>query len=169
MLAGYMLVFTGEMSGRHPLLNLHPAAPGGPVGTWQEVTWQLIESQAEESGVMIHLATEELDEGPVVAHCAYSLRGPSFDPLWAGLGSRPAADVRESEREANALFREIRRHGSARELPFVVETLRAFAGGQVRIESGRVVDSEGREMPGGLDLTAEIDAAVTGELEAARS
>jgi phosphoribosylglycinamide formyltransferase-1 len=164
MLAGYMLVFTSEMSGRYPLLNLHPAAPGGPVGTWQEVTWQLIETRAEQSGVMIHLATDELDEGPVVVHCTYSLRGPSFEALWAALGSRSAADVRASEGEENALFREIRRHGSARELPFVVETLRAFATGRLRIEGRRIVDAEGCELPGGLDLTAEIDAVVAKEL-----
>ncbi|MEX1254339.1 MAG: formyltransferase family protein [Dehalococcoidia bacterium] len=169
MLAGYMLVFTSEMSGRYPLLNLHPAEPGGPVGTWQEVTWQLIDTRAEKSGVMIHLATDELDGGPVVAHCRYSLRGPSFAPLWAALGSRSAAEVRESDGEDNALFREIRRHGSARELPFVVETLRAFATARLRIERGRVVDTDGRELPGGLDLTAEIDAVVAGELEGARS
>jgi folate-dependent phosphoribosylglycinamide formyltransferase PurN len=164
MLAGYMLVFTREMSGRYPLLNLHPAAPGGPVGTWQEVTWDLIETHAEESGVMIHLATEELDEGPVVAHCRYALRGPLFDALWAEQGSRSAAQARETEDEANPLFLEIRRHGSARELPFVVETLRAFADGRVRVEGGRVVDAEGRELPGGLDLTAEIDVVVAAEL-----
>src|SRR3990172_7676800 len=57
VLAGYMLVFTGEVCNRYPLLNLHPAEPRGPVGTWQEVTWQLIDQRAGHSGVMIPLAT----------------------------------------------------------------------------------------------------------------
>jgi folate-dependent phosphoribosylglycinamide formyltransferase PurN len=164
MLAGYMLVFTRVMSDRHPLLNLHPAAPGGPVGTWQEVVWQLIDRRADRSGVMVHLATEHLDEGPVVSFCMFSLRGPAFDSLWATLGSRSAADVRRDEGEASPLFQEIRRHGAARELPLVVETLRAFAEGRLRIEARRVVDAEGRELPAGLELTAEIDAAVAGEM-----
>jgi phosphoribosylglycinamide formyltransferase-1 len=46
------------------MINLHPAAPGGPTGTWQEVIWQLIEGRAVETGVMMHLVTPELDRGP---------------------------------------------------------------------------------------------------------
>jgi len=163
MLAGYMLIFTPEMSARYPLLNLHPAAPGGPVGAWQEVTWHLIDQRAERSGVMVHLATDELDLGPVVAHCSYSLRGPEFDSLWAALGSRTSADLQATAGEAHPLFVEIRRHGAARELPFVVATLRAFAEGRLRFEGRRVVDAAGRELAGGLDLTAEVDAAVESE------
>ena len=159
VLAGYMLVFTREIVDRYPLLNLHPAQPGGPTGTWQEVIWQLIDSKAERSGVMIHLATEELDRGPPMAYCIYSLRGPDFDPLWQKLGSRSAAEVQEAEGEDNALFREIRHQGAARELALVVATLRKFAQGRLRIAEGRLVDATGQELPGGLDLTTEIDAA----------
>ncbi len=43
VLAGYMLIVGEEMCRRYPMLNLHPASPGGPKGTWQEVIWQLIE------------------------------------------------------------------------------------------------------------------------------
>lgn len=166
MLAGYMLIFTRDVSSRLRLLNLHPAEPGGPVGTWQEVTWQLIDRRAERSGAMIHLATDALDEGPVVTYCSYSLRGPAFDRLWAVLGDRTSEQVREAEGEDHPLFREIRRHGAARELPFLVETLKAFAAGRLRIEDGELVDSAGRGLPGGLDLSAEIDAAVGAELGA---
>jgi folate-dependent phosphoribosylglycinamide formyltransferase PurN len=164
MLAGYMLIFTGEMAARFRFLNLHPAAPGGPAGTWQEVTWQLIDARAERSGAMIHLATEQLDEGPVVAFCTFALRGSTFDPLWDALGRRSAADLQQNEGEDHPLFREIRRHGAARELPLVVATLRALADGRVRIEGGRVVDAAGHPLPDGLDLSAEIDASVAGAL-----
>ena len=159
MLAGYMLVFTGEVCNRYPLLNLHPAEPRGPVGTWQEVTWQLIDRRAGRSGVMIHLATEELDRGPVVTYCTYSLRGADFDSMWEALGGRSAADVQAKEGEDFPLFREIRRHGAARELPFVVATLRAFADRRLRVEGRKVVDAAGRELANGLDLTGEIEAA----------
>jgi folate-dependent phosphoribosylglycinamide formyltransferase PurN len=166
VLAGYMLIFTGEMARRHCFLNLHPAEPGGPAGTWQEVIWQLIDARAERSGVMVHLATEELDGGPPVAACRFSLRGPAFDRLWTELGARSAADVQQAEGEQHPLFREIRRHGAARELPLVVATLRAVAKGRVRIEGQRVVDANGRELTGGLDLTNETDAAVAPALAA---
>ena len=160
VLAGYMLIFTGEMAGRYAFLNLHPAEPGGPTGTWQEVIWQLIDARAQRSGVMIHLATAELDRGPPVSYCTYSIRGPAFDALWSAIGDRAAAEVQVQEGEKNALFREIRRHGAERELPLVVETLRALADGRIHIGGRRVIDGAGRELSGGVDLTDEIDAAV---------
>ena len=42
VLAGYMLIVSPEMCRRYTIINLHPAQPGGPKGTWQEVIWQLI-------------------------------------------------------------------------------------------------------------------------------
>ena len=164
VLAGYMLIFTPEMARRYPFLNLHPAEPGGPAGTWQEVTWQLIDRRAERSGVMIHLATEELDQGPVVTYCTYSLGGPAFDALWAAISDRSAADLQAKEGEALPLFAMIRRQGATRELPLVVATLRALADGRLRIERGEVIDERGRAIAGGRDLSGEIDAAVTAEL-----
>ncbi|MBI1885403.1 MAG: phosphoglycerate transporter [Chloroflexi bacterium] len=159
VLAGYMLINTDVMCERYDMLNLHPAAPGGPRGMWQDVIWQLIDERAEKSGVMIHLATPELDAGPVVTYCLYPLRGPAFDPLWAQMEGRSVAGVRAAEGEDNALFKKIRRHGVARELPLVVETVRAFAGGRVVIKDKRVVDGRGREVPG-IDLTEEIERVV---------
>jgi len=54
VLAGYMLIVGEEMCRGYDMINLHPAAPGGPKGTWQEVVWQLIDSRAGETGVMMH-------------------------------------------------------------------------------------------------------------------
>lgn len=159
VLAGYMLIFTEVACRRYNLLNLHPAAPGGPAGTWQEVIWQLMEKGASTAGVMMHLATRELDKGPPVTYCTYSIRGPAFDGLWAEMGSRSVAEVQAGEGEDNRLFGEIRRQGVMRELSLVVATLRAFADGKVRIEGERVVDADGRPI-GGYDLTQEIDRLV---------
>ena len=44
VLAGYMLIVGPEMCQKYNMINLHPAAPGGPKGTWQEVIWLLIEA-----------------------------------------------------------------------------------------------------------------------------
>ena len=93
MLAGYMLILEREFVARHAVLNLHPALPDGPVGMWQAVIRELIRSGAEESGVMLHLAIAEVDEGPRVAYCRYPLRDPDLDPLLAvaaGTGERCA-------------------------------------------------------------------------------
>jgi hypothetical protein len=68
---------------RYNMINLHPAAPGGPAGTWQEVIWQLIRTGAHKTGVMMHLVTPELDRGPVVTYCIFSIRGSTpFDGYW---------------------------------------------------------------------------------------
>jgi folate-dependent phosphoribosylglycinamide formyltransferase PurN len=156
VLAGYMLIFCEEASSHWQLLNLHPAAPGGPAGMWQDVIWQLIAARAEQAGVMVHLATPELDEGPVVAYCLYSLRGGAIDALWRELEGYEIEKIKAAEGEHLPLFKEIRRRGVAREMPLVIETLVALAEGRVRVEAGRVTNSQGQEI-GGLDLTAEIE------------
>jgi len=159
VLAGYMLIFTERFLSKYDLLNLHPAAPGGPKGIWQDVIWQLIETRAERAGVMIHLATPELDEGPAITYCTYAIRGPSFDPLWRDAESRTVEEIKATEGEANALFAEIRRQGVARELPLVIETLRAFAESRIRIGNKHPTDAARNPiLPS--DLTEAIERAV---------
>jgi phosphoribosylglycinamide formyltransferase-1 len=165
MLAGYMLIFTPETTAAHPFLNLHPAAPGGPKGIWQEVIWQLITEGARESGVYMHVTTPELDEGPVATFCRYPIRGALFDPLWNDVSTRGVDTIREQEGEYNRLFGAIRRHGAARELPLVIATLTALATRRLRITPGRVTDTGGNDVPA-LDLSDAVDAAVREELEA---
>jgi folate-dependent phosphoribosylglycinamide formyltransferase PurN len=159
ILAGFMLIFGEEAAGKWDLLNLHPAAPGGPSGMWQDVIWLLIAEEAKSAGVMIHLATPELDGGPVVTYCTYSIRGNGFDPLWEEIDSDSFETVRGRQGENLRLFRHIRWAGIAREVPLVIETLRAFANGRIRIENKQVVDAAGNPLSG-HDLTPEIEAIV---------
>ena len=159
VLAGYMLVVGPEMCQRYNMINLHPAAPGGPKGTWQEVIWKLIESKASETGVMMHLVTPELDEGPPVTYCKFTIRGELFDKHWEAIKGLTVKEVKAREGENNPLFKLIRQEGMKRELPLVVTTVKAFSEGQVRIEKGRVVDSKGKIVKG-YSLTKEIDEIV---------
>jgi folate-dependent phosphoribosylglycinamide formyltransferase PurN len=160
VLAGYMLIFGEEFARRHDLLNLHPALPGGPTGIWQDVIWELIDARAERAGVMMHLATPELDEGPPVTYCSYAIRGPAFDDAWRAVEGRSIEGIRSEEGEANELFAEIRRHGVVREIPLVIETLRAFAEQSMRVEAKRVVDAAGKPVAP-FDLTDAIERSVT--------
>ena len=159
VLAGYMLIAGADMCRRYPMLNLHPAAPGGPKGTWKEVIWELIDGNAIETGVMMHRATPVLDEGPPVTFCTFSIRGIHFDKLWDDIKGRPVADIQGAKGEENALFKEIRRHGAARELPLIVSTLKAFSQGRVRIKGDGIVDSEGNAIEAS-DLSDEVDKKV---------
>lgn len=160
VLAGYMLIVGKEMCQKYDLINLHPALPGGPKGTWQEVIWQLLENRASETGAMIHLVTPELDQGPPLTFCKFSLRGEDFDPLWQDLEEKLQVkslyEVREQEGEGNPLFREIRRHELAREFPLLVTTISAFARGEIAIKNKQVVTSGGEVLQGGYDLTEKI-------------
>jgi folate-dependent phosphoribosylglycinamide formyltransferase PurN len=166
VLAGYMLIFTAPFVETHPILNLHPALPTGPIGTWREVNRALIRTHAEESGVMVHLAIPEVDEGPVAAFCRFSLRGGTFDPLWQALGD-PSA-LTDEELEASELFGKIRMTGVAYERPFLVAALGAFADGRVRAEGARLLDTAGRLIDA-VEVTDDVERrlAVAGaEVEA---
>jgi folate-dependent phosphoribosylglycinamide formyltransferase PurN len=159
VLAGYMLIVGKEMCHRYPLVNLHPAAPGGPKGTWQEVVWKLIEERASQTGVMMHLVTPELDEGPPVTYCTFSLRGELFDRYWKDIEGKSIAEIKANEGEKNALFLLIRKHGLAREFPLIIATVKALSEGKVRIQGGMAVDGAGKAIEG-YNLTDEIEQKV---------
>ena len=159
VLAGYMLIVGREMCQRYNMINLHPAAPGGPAGTWQEVIWQLIDNQAQETGAMMHLVTPELDKGPPVTYCTFPIRGEPFDRYWRELEKLPSNSSKRHD-EKNSLFRLIRKEGLSREFPLIISTLKTFSEGRVKITANRkIADSEGRPIDG-YDLTGEINEAV---------
>ncbi len=164
VLAGYMLICGGEMCRRYPLLNLHPALPDGPIGTWQEVTWELIRQRATQTGAMIHLATEDLDRGPVVSYCTIPITGTCFDRGWQELEGRDLDEVRATRGEELPLFQRIRQTQYRREPYLVFETLRAMAEGRVVVRDGTVLDSQGNTLSAatqrGLCLDEEINCAM---------
>jgi folate-dependent phosphoribosylglycinamide formyltransferase PurN len=164
VLAGYMLIVGPEMCQKYNMINLHPAAPGGPAGTWQEVIWQLIEGGAERTGAMMHLVIPELDKGPVVAYCTFPIRGEPFDRYWNEIKGKSVARIKKEQGEDNALFKLIRQHGVARELPLIIATIQAFSQGKIKItHDKRAVDVVGKPIKG-YNLTEEINKKVSGTL-----
>jgi len=165
VLAGYMLIVGIEMSRKYSILNLHPALPDGPIGTWQEVIWQLIESGASHTGAMMHLATEDVDRGPVVSHCTVPLTGGVFPGLWEELEERgELTQVKTEVGEELPLFQLIRQMGYQREPYLLFETLRCVAEGRVTLSGSQVLDREGAPLrltnPAGLCLDQEINRAM---------
>ena len=167
VLAGYMLIAGGEMCSRYSLLNLHPALPDGPIGTWQSVIWELIERRATRTGAMIHLATEDLDRGPVISYCTAPITGPDFDRAWQALEEQDLEEIRSSQGEEFDLFKQIREAEFRREPYLILESLRAVSEGKVRIENGQVSNREGISLasmvPPGLCLDREIDEAMAAD------
>jgi phosphoribosylglycinamide formyltransferase-1 len=131
VLAGYMWITSEEFCRRLFLINLHPALPGGPKGTWQEVIWQLISARAAETGVMMHRVTPELDEGPPISFVRFSIRTKPFIPLWEEaekfLLKGHLSGLKKGLGESCGLFRKIREEGVKRELPLIVYTIKMLA------------------------------------------
>jgi len=162
VLAGYMLIVGKEMCRKYDMLNLHPAAPGGPAGTWQEVIWQLIKTEAKETGAMMHLVTPELDKGPVVTYGTFPIRGNPFDKYWHEIEEFSFDRIKREQGEENLLFKAIRRYGVVRELPLITATIKAFSQGKVRVTPDKqVIDAGGNRLKG-YNLTDEINKKVSG-------
>lgn len=146
VLAGYMLIIGEELCQKYNMINLHPAPPGGPAGSWQEVIWELIQDKADKAGAMMHLITPDLDKGPVISYCVFPIKGKSFDPYWR-------------KNDKDELFRLIRSHELAREFPLIVSTLKALGQNKIAIRNRQVFDAQGNSI-GGYDFSDEIDQAV---------
>ncbi|MDE2988282.1 MAG: formyltransferase family protein [Chloroflexota bacterium] len=146
MLAGYMLVITDVICDQLPCINLHPALPDGPIGTWQQVIHELIARQADRSGMVLQRVTTELDRGPTVTWAEYPIRGPLFDPLWAEHG-----DDSDSE---TPLFHAIREAGASREPAFILKSLQAIAAQDSVATTTNDI---------GLDITAAVESEVDRE------
>jgi phosphoribosylglycinamide formyltransferase 1 len=135
ILAGYMLIAGPEMCAKYTMVNLHPALPDGPTGTWQQVINRLLETGAKKTGAMMHLVTPELDRGPAIAYFKIPVRG-GFD--------------------------QIRHDGVVRELPLILLTIQEFAEGNLIVKDGKVL-AGGKELAAGYDLTAKIEAWLESE------
>jgi phosphoribosylglycinamide formyltransferase-1 len=164
ILAGFMLVTTPVMCKKYEIINLHPAAPGGPAGTWQQVIWKLIETKAETQGIKMHVAIPELDMGSTATYCTFPIRGKAFDRLWEAVKGKTVDEIKAAEGVENALFKTIRAHGAIREVSLVIATLKAFSQGKIRITKDRQVVNAAGHLINGYDLTQEIDEKVRGLL-----
>ncbi len=146
VLAGYMLIVSEELCQKYDMINLHPAPPGGPTGSWQKVIWTLIQNKAETAGAMMHLVTPELDRGPAVSYCLFSIKDEPFAEYWR-------------KNDKDMLFRLIRQHELAREFPLIILTLQALSRGEVGIKDRRVIDAQGK-LISGYNLSGRIDEEV---------
>ena len=159
VLAGYMLITSAELCQKYAMINLHPAPPAGPTGTWQEVIWALIQNKADTAGAMMHLVTPELDKGPPVAYCTFPIRGNPFDTYWREIKGQPTKEIRKKQGENNRLFKLIRQYELAREFPLIILTLQALSRGEVSIKDRRIIDTKGK-LISGYDLSGKVDEEV---------
>lgn len=141
ILGGYMLILSAAFCKKHYLLNLHPALPDGPTGTWQEVIIELIKANAKISGMMMHQATEEVDRGPVATTCNFEIQNKSNAHLWDQL-HKYSDVINNKEIENSELFQSIREMGLAIEPKFILATLQSFANKTIAVHNSKMFTSE---------------------------
>ncbi len=154
VMAGYML-YAPEISRRMLVINQHPALPGSTIGKWQDAVWDVIEKNEDRHGAMMHIATPELDRGPVATYCSFSVRGPEFNPYWEDAKASDIDQMRRARDESLPLFAAIREVGLKRERPLVVETLKAVANGEIDLSE---IAAGMQSRP--IDMTEAVEAAV---------
>jgi len=160
VLAGYMLVLSPPLCEHLLCLNLHPAVPGGPQGTWRQVMWQLMETEAREAGAMLHLVTPALDKGPPVTYFHFPLTGPDFESLWQAYRQKKLLlsqeEIKAKEGDQEPLFAHLRGEELRREFPLILLTLKNLASGRLVLTPTGVREG-GRLVPDGFDITAEVE------------
>jgi phosphoribosylglycinamide formyltransferase 1 len=162
VMAGYMLIIGKPELENLVLVNIHPALPWGPRGTWQEVIHQLIAEKASEQGIMVHIVTEELDRGPVISYCRFAIQGPEWEPLWDQWYQDVKPETANQIRENHALFKKIRAEGEIRELPLLRGAIRELAFENVVVQDKKVL-AGGKLQEEGVDLTSKIEEIVSRE------
>jgi len=118
LLVGYMLWVDDATAAELRLLNLHPALPGGPVGTWQQVIRAIQSQGAREHGATMQLiqpGRENRDRGVPVAFFRFPVT-------------------------PEMTFEQIREAGFRREPILLIETLKALARGEIRPGEGSALD-----------------------------
>ena len=154
VLAGYLLILSAVLTAAHRFVNLHPALPGGPVGLWQKVIWELVETRADETGNMVFVVTNELDRGPQLTYNRVNIKGEAFRELWSDVEGADIAALQRQHGEEHPLFAAIRHAGMRTEPILLVATLAALADGRLNIDD---------PPPHPLDLTGDVDWILAGE------
>ena len=82
-----------------------------------------------------------------------------FDPLWQQVEGCATEYLKTNEGEDLPLFQIIRQEGVRRERPHLLETLKAFAQGDIRVKGRRVLDGSGNPSDG-LCLNEAIERSM---------
>ena len=108
----------------------------------------------------MHLVIPELDKGSPATYCTFPIRGKPFDRYWDEIKGYPLKIIRKDQGENNNLFRTIRQHGCARELPLIISTIKTFSQGRVKITADKQVVDTADNPINGYDLSEEINKQV---------
>ena len=131
--AGYML-FSPIICQHYKILNIHPALPDGPKGTWKTVIKELIKIESKFSGVSLHLMTPDLDEGPNLSFCKFSINDNNLHEYWEDAKKCP------NSIEETKLFKKIREIIVKNERNLLLETLDKISSNEIDIDKPNQYD-----------------------------
>ena len=159
-LAGYMWIASPVLIQEYRIINLHPAPPGGPKGTWQEVIWETLRKRLPEAGAQIHVVTEALDEGPPLTYVTFPLdtsewktQREAFDTK---IKEKGWIAVQNGEGEQEPLFARVRERELEPGISLILWTLKTLESGSLTVQNHRVLWN-GEWLPRGHCLNGEIN------------
>lgn len=137
--AGYMLI--APLLCKHfTTINIHPALPGETIGTWKKAIWDVIEKKSYETGAMVHVSTQKVDEGPVISFGRYSLSDENFRKEWKIIERMSIKEIKDKYGEDLRLFNLIRQKGLIFERKLLSETLARISNNQISLKNNNPVD-----------------------------
>lgn len=166
-LAGYMWIVSPLLVQKYRIMNLHPAPPGGPKGTWQEVLWETLENRDTQAGAQIHLVTEGLDEGPPLTYVTFPIQTAEWDPFWQELQKKVKQQglkgVKRQEGEKEPFFARLRERELSLEFPLILWTLKTLETGRLQVRDQKVY-WDGEWLPKGYCLNQQVSFTPNPEL-----
>jgi folate-dependent phosphoribosylglycinamide formyltransferase PurN len=160
VLAGYMLITGADLCTQYNMLNIHPALPDGPIGTWQQIIWELIRNRDSKTGAVVFHVTKNLDEGPRITYCSFPINGKGYESSWQQIDKQSVLELQKKHGESLPLFQLIRQAGIKREQPLLTQTLAAFSNGKIKFKSGKLVDKKDKPLIP-LCLTSEVERSLS--------
>ena len=135
VMAGYMLFTDKKLCDEFFMLNLHPAPPKGPHGTWQNIIEDLIKNKYLFAGAQIQIATTNRDQGPIISYCTFPITNNEiYGNLWTNIDTN--SDINRSE-----LFQQIRNDILKREPHLLVETLKSLVSKEIILQRNKIYNS----------------------------
>jgi phosphoribosylglycinamide formyltransferase-1 len=129
VMAGYMLFIDKNLCNKYVVINLHPAPPKGPSGTWQQIIKKLIITNSLYGGAQIQIATTNRDKGPIISYCTFPIKNNSvYANLWDKIPDKNLL-------QTSKLFHQIRKDTLIREPHLLIETLKSIESQQIPLHS----------------------------------
>ncbi|MFH0832382.1 MAG: hypothetical protein V1900_01510 [Candidatus Aenigmatarchaeota archaeon] len=167
-LIGWMKIVPDAIVNRYLMINLHPSGPDGPKGKWEDVVWQSIEEHRKHVEAMIHIATPEMDRGPVLVRYDYPTSkrcNKLYEKLERRLDNGESfKEIKENEYRTNLLFKRFRMEQQRlKENALIAVAMSMLGSGELRIDGRNIYHNERLLTKEGLLVNDRVDGYMQGK------